>query len=479
MRYNVKKISMWLVMISLFTSVILYPIQAQEEENALLVLGDSIATGYKLEHYDANDLSKAKDAYANLLGIAMGIEPVNLAKDKLTGTGLLAMLEETAIKEQIAISQVICISIGGNNVLQPLLTAMKLEFGLKEEDSNELLGLQIQKVGLLTALPKLKNGIETARPLIDEGIKAFESEFPEIISLIRSQAPDARILVSNLYNPYIGVKFGDMNLEVVVEEAVSQINDIISSTLKSDGYIDSYEIVDVEKAFGATPAESGFVNVSLLNSDVDPHPSKKGNEAIFDAYAKLLISGFVSFSFSDIDGHVGEESIRYLAGIGVISGKGNGVFDPNGNVKRSEFVKILSGAVMGQDVQNLEDRSFIDLVEGQWYLPYVRWAVKNGITTGDTKGAFRPDDRITRQDLAVMVYRYVNMSDYTIALPNEQEYFIDDEKIASYAKEAVYALHAAGFISEELGESFRPTDYATRAEATMILARYARSLRMQ
>lgn len=477
MRHQFKKMCSLLLVLAVLGSIFLMPIHGQDDVIDLLALGDSIATGYRLDNYDSSDLSKAKDAYVNLLGVGMGIEPVNLAKDKLAGDGLLVMLDDDDVLESVGNAKIICISIGGNNVLQPLLSTIKLEFGLKETDTNEALGAQIQKVGLLTALPKLKKGIEAAQPVIEEGITAFEEEFPQIIEKIRSQAPDARVLVSNLYNPYVGVKFGDMNLEVVVEAAISEINGIITSTLEQEKYQGTYEVVDIKKAFGTKPAESGYVNVSLVDSNVDPHPSKKGNEAIFDAYAKLLIPGFVSFSFTDIDGHLGEDSIRYMAGIGVISGKGNGIFDPNGNVKRSEFVKILSGAVMGKDVQSLEDRTFIDLVAGQWYLPYVKWAVKNGVTTGDTKGAFRPDDRITRQDLVVMVYRYVKMSDYVIEIPSEQGTFADDAKIADYAREAVYALSAAGFIPEEIGENFRPTDFATRAEATMILARYARSLR--
>ena len=71
------------------------------------------------------------------------------------------------------------------------------------------------------------------------------------------------------------------------------------------------------------------------------------------------------------------------------------------------------------------------------------------------------------------------MSDYVIEMPSDQGLFTDDANMAAYAKEAIYALSAAGFIPEEIGEAFRPTDYATRAEATMILARYAKSLRMQ
>ena len=78
---------------------------------------------------------------------------------------------------------------------------------------------------------------------------------------------------------------------------------------------------------------------------------------------------------------------------------------PNDFVTRAEFVKIIAG-VAGADVTSAAGSSFSDVDAGAWYAPYVAWAAENDIVTG-SGDKFNPNSRITRQDMAVIIDRYV------------------------------------------------------------------------
>lgn len=447
--------------------------EASTQTIPLLSLGDSIAAGHGLANYDPADITKASESYINLLGVAMGSTPVNLAKDGLTSANLLQLLGNAGVKEKLAVSEVITVSIGGNNVLQPMMATIKTEFGLSTTADNDQLTDKINEVGLLESLGKAQKALIAAQPALDQGVKAFETEFPQIVDQLKAVAPQARILVSTLYYPYGGIKFQDLDFDAATLKQIKGINAVITKTLGETKYVGAYEIVDVSTAFGAKPALN--VNVSLPYN-LDPHPSALGHQLIFELYAKQLVAGFTSFKFTDIHNHPAKNSIRFLAGLGIVSGSNN-LYRPDGQLTRAEFLKILCGAVEGLNVPAAQSSGFVDVPQGEWYAKYVNWAVEKQITSGKTKTEFQPKGNITRQELAAMQYRLLKSSGYVFPVISESELYADDAQMASYAKESIYALKASGFLVEQTGEKFNPTAQATRADAAMILANYVRITR--
>ncbi len=166
--------------------------------------------------------------------------------------------------------------------------------------------------------------------------------------------------------------------------------------------------------------------------------------------------------FSDIAGHWAEDSIIELAGRGLINGFDDGTFRPEEAVTRAQFTKMLVD-LMGLNT-NTVLRIFEDVPTNAWYAPYVTAAYAEGIALGD--GAyFRPDSSITREEMAVMAARCVQIS------ATGMMDFTDRESVSDWAKDAVDALASAGIINGFEDGTFRPDGISTRAEAAVILLR--------
>jgi endo-1,4-beta-xylanase len=108
---------------------------------------------------------------------------------------------------------------------------------------------------------------------------------------------------------------------------------------------------------------------------------------------------------------------------------------------------------------------------GKYYTNAVKWASLTGVASG-SGGLFRGGDDILRQDMAVMLYRYAALRGISLSAAGSDS-FTDDGTIASYAREAVYALRNAGIISGMGDGSFVPGGTATRAQVAQIFRNFA------
>ena len=159
--------------------------------------------------------------------------------------------------------------------------------------------------------------------------------------------------------------------------------------------------------------------------------------------------------------------IKQMYDAGVVSGMTPTTFEPAGDVTRAQFVTMLAGLAKA-DVLKYPAASFRDVPEGAWYAPYVNWALANGIVSGTSATTFSPDAKITRQDMAVMLYQYTQR--YDVALQQQTVTpFTDESSISAYALPAVQALHRAGVISGMPDGSFQPFGTATREQACVVL----------
>lgn len=169
--------------------------------------------------------------------------------------------------------------------------------------------------------------------------------------------------------------------------------------------------------------------------------------------------------FTDIDGWY-KEYIVDLTKDDIIKGKTETAFEPLANITRAEFVSIL--ARLSKDELTEKNTEFKDVDESSWYAESVAWAYKNKIVLG-YDGEFKPQDNITRQDLAVIIMKYAQLEN--AELKGERSgTFSDDAHISDYAKEAVYKMQAAGLINGKNNNMFDPKAPATRAECAKIIS---------
>ena len=171
--------------------------------------------------------------------------------------------------------------------------------------------------------------------------------------------------------------------------------------------------------------------------------------------------------FSDLgEAEWARESITELGRRGVVSGVGDGKFEPNRPVTREEFVKMLVAAVGAEHGGEI---SFTDVDPSAWYYSYISVAAANGLIVGYPDGEFGIGEEISRQDIAVMVQRAAQVFGYPLTKVNDKIEFIDDGSIAEYAKDAVYTMQGAGLMNGTDGAHFEPNTSATRAMVAKVL----------
>ena len=175
-------------------------------------------------------------------------------------------------------------------------------------------------------------------------------------------------------------------------------------------------------------------------------------------------------AFNDLDAvSWAEKEINYLAEKKIINGKAENKFYPKDNITRAEFVKILTLS-MGINVEDMvnDDTSFSDVNEWDWYYPYVVYCKKAGIVSGDDKNQFRPNDKITREDIAVIIYRAVFQKNEDVKYTPE---FSDNSSISSYAYDAIGSLNHNGIVKGNQNNCFEAKNNSTRAEAAVMIYR--------
>lgn len=157
-----------------------------------------------------------------------------------------------------------------------------------------------------------------------------------------------------------------------------------------------------------------------------------------------------------------KEAVEALYDLGVVNGRAEKIFDPNADVKREEFVKMLFLATKQQYDDN--DIEFTDVNKEAWYHPYIASGVKLGWIQGISETLFGVGSPLTRQDMAVLIERASGIESEI-----SQALFSDDNLISDYAKEAVYRLRNTGIVNGDNENRFNPKACATRAEAAKVI----------
>ena len=176
--------------------------------------------------------------------------------------------------------------------------------------------------------------------------------------------------------------------------------------------------------------------------------------------------------FADVpEDHWAYDAIRYVYGEGLMAGTGETTFSPSGTTTRGQIVTILWRLAGSPQVDYLMD--FADVDPAAWYGEAVRWASSLRIASGYGDGRFGPDDPITREQLAVMLYQYAwNMGyDLTGGGMALREYG-DYDQISGWALEALDWTVNAGIISGTGDSALSPQGRATRAQAAQILMNF-------
>jgi hypothetical protein len=146
-------------------------------------------------------------------------------------------------------------------------------------------------------------------------------------------------------------------------------------------------------------------------------------------------------------------------------------FSPNMPMSRAMLATVLH-RLAEKPAARANNAAFGDVKDGQWYTEAVNWMKESGIVWGTGGDSFNPGGNITRQDLAVILYRYARAMNIDLPNAEETELFADDAQIADYAREALYAMREAGIVGGKPGNIADPKGETTRAEVAAIFKRF-------
>ncbi|MBR3992098.1 MAG: S-layer homology domain-containing protein [Clostridia bacterium] len=190
---------------------------------------------------------------------------------------------------------------------------------------------------------------------------------------------------------------------------------------------------------------------------------------IFALAAPVFPAG--SSEFSDVKTtRWSHDAIRYAVDEGYMNGVGNGKFDPAGSMTRGMFVTVLWRKEGSPEVGFRPD--FTDVKTGKYYSKAVIWAKDHGIVSGVTDTKFDPNGKITREQLATMLYRYCSVKNLVVDERGDVSAFADKSKIHSYAADAMSWAVGKKLIGGVTKDTLVPRGYATREQVATILKRF-------
>ena len=168
------------------------------------------------------------------------------------------------------------------------------------------------------------------------------------------------------------------------------------------------------------------------------------------------------------------DDVLFVYGQGLMHGTASGMFGPSGTMTRAMIVTVLYR--MSGDAGSYAN-PFGDIVSGAYYEKAVAWAYANDIAGGVGSNRFAPEDAVSREQLAVMLYRYAKYKGYDVSVGEDTNIlsYNDALSIADYAYPALQWACGAGILNGDGSGGLNPQGFATRAEVAAMLQRFMAS----
>ena len=167
------------------------------------------------------------------------------------------------------------------------------------------------------------------------------------------------------------------------------------------------------------------------------------------------------------------DAVQYVYENGMMNGTSDTLFSPDATVTRAMIVTILYRL---ENAPAAAASGFTDVAAGMYYADAVGWAAANGIVNGVSETRFAPDDPITREQLAAILYRYAQFKGYDVTGSADLGAYTDAAQISAYATAAMQWANAEGLINGDSATTINPQGNATRAEAATILMRFCQDI---
>lgn len=413
----------------------------------------------KINQTDEDALSVAEQFFANEKYLAS----LDVDKEKLD-----VIVEKSELYSEILKAERVETLKAFNDVFDEAFNkVLKKQASLKDVDL-------VTKSDVAYVGQKLEYDIVAEHPFKNAKEIELKFNFGQEVLYFDIKSDFGKVNISNKGNVY-NVKITDVDKNAEIEKIALVsfgINEEGSKTFDVSGSIlsDSSTAFDVICEINS---QSYTANVNKVKS-----PGKDSGGSGGSSGSKITSSEVVppkdtvealdgaDYRFSDLDSVKWAESDIYtLLNRQVLSMPEDKLFNPNRNITRAEFAKML---VLAFDLWISPEVKFeaVDVEKDSWYYGYISAAYSQGVMTGDGEGLFMPNSYITREDMCVMLSRVAKT-----ASSETDDKFLDDENISEYAKKAVYGMKKAGMIDGMGDNKFEPKLGATRAQAAKIVCR--------
>ena len=166
-------------------------------------------------------------------------------------------------------------------------------------------------------------------------------------------------------------------------------------------------------------------------------------------------------------------AVEYVYENGLMSGVSGGRFAPDDTLTRAMLVQTLY-AMEGRPAS--ASAGFADVASGDWYASAVNWAAANGVVSGVSETGFGPNNALTREQLALILYRFAQYKGYDVTGTSDLAAYADGSSVSGWAAEAMGWAVDAGLISGVGGNQIAPTGTATRAQVAQILMNFCENV---
>ena len=167
------------------------------------------------------------------------------------------------------------------------------------------------------------------------------------------------------------------------------------------------------------------------------------------------------------------DAVQYVYENGMMNGISETAFGPDVTTSRAMIVTILYRL---ENEPETPAAGFTDVAAGTYYADAVAWAAANGIVTGVSETVFAPDNAITREQMAAILYRYAQFKGWDVTAGSGLSAYADASRISVYAVEAMRWANAEGLITGVTDTALEPQGSATRAQVATILMRFCENI---
>ena len=258
---------------------------------------------------------------------------------------------------------------------------------------------------------------------------------------------------------------------------------IAATTLNKEGYTVEFAIpLDFDKKAGdeiglTIEIDDLHEPISGISTPVGAHNfNAYGSQHPYDNMVKLGTGKAATATtvFDDTRDHPAKNDISYVIQADIFNGTGKG-FEPDSTMTRAMFATVLGRIYekkTGPLTKYANATKFSDVDYKSWYGEYVDWASGAGIINGIGDNKFAPERAITKQEMAVMLFRF------TKAVSSETKIsFADASDVADWAKISVSYCEQKGYITADKNNKFNPKAQAVRAEVASLVTAYMKSVK--